>query len=208
MPTTTRDVATESQIVEIFLQAVLNRRTVHIRYRSPYRTDESSRTISPLGLFADRDLWYLVGRRLGETGEPRLWRADRVLEIRPQTRPAETEPTFDVRRLLDRAWLTAAMTDWEREARVTIRLNAPQLERLRRDWYYGRATFTHVEENRFEMTFGQDDRLAVLELVRWLGPGAELIEPAAWRTDLRVELTEMVDLYVDFGTRSMSRTEG
>jgi predicted DNA-binding transcriptional regulator YafY len=205
--TPTRDIAAESQIVETYLQAVLNRRTVHIRYRSPYRPAESSRTVSPLGLFADRDLWYLVGRRLGETGEPRLWRADRVLEIRLQTRPAETDPTFDVRHLLDRAWLTTAMTDWERESRVTIRLTAPQLARLRRDWYYGRATFTPADDGHVEMTFGQDDPQAVLELVRWLGPGAELIEPAPWRDHLRAELSEMIAAYADSGTRSISRTE-
>jgi hypothetical protein len=37
----------------------------------------------------------------------------------------------------------------------------------------------------------------VLELVRWLGPGAELVAPAAWRMALGVELAEMLDVYAD-----------
>jgi hypothetical protein len=45
------------------------------------------------------------------------------------------------------------------------------------------------------MTYGENDRASVLELVRWLGPGAELLEPAAWRATLRDELRAMSALY-------------
>ncbi len=31
------------------------------------------------------------------------------------------------------------------------------------------------------MTFGEQNPTIVLELLRWLGPGAELLEPHAWR---------------------------
>ena len=40
------------------------------------------------------------------------------------------------------------------------------------------------------MTIGERD--LVLSLVRWLGPGAELLTPAAWRDALREELTAML----------------
>jgi len=39
------------------------------------------------------------------------------------------------------------------------------------------------------------NRASVLELVRWLGPGAELLEPAAWRATLRDELSQMATAY-------------
>ena len=35
----------------------------------------------------------------------------------------------------------------------------------------------------------------VLELVRWLGPGAELLEPAEWRAALKDELRAMAERY-------------
>jgi hypothetical protein len=47
------------------------------------------------------------------------------------------------------------------------------------------------------MTFGESDRSVVLELLRWLGPGAELIEPRAWRHALRDELSKMLAIYID-----------
>jgi hypothetical protein len=39
----------------------------------------------------------------------------------------------------------------------------------------------------------------VLELLRWLGPGAELLDPAAWRSALRDELLAMAALYEGSG---------
>jgi predicted DNA-binding transcriptional regulator YafY len=189
--TARRDVANEGRVVEVFLEAALNRRTVYLRYRSPYRPAATARSVLPRGIFADRDLWYLVGAPTGGGSAARLWRADRVLEIRAQTRPTEVDPAFDVRRLLDRRWLAMAMTEWTRQSRVTIRLTAAQAERLGRDWYYGRAAFTATGDGRIELTFGEDEATVVMELMRWLGPGAELIEPVAWRSLLGEELEEM-----------------
>jgi hypothetical protein len=46
------------------------------------------------------------------------------------------------------------------------------------------------------MTLSEVDQAVVLELVRWLGPGAELLEPVAWREVLDAELRAMLQLYV------------
>jgi hypothetical protein len=45
------------------------------------------------------------------------------------------------------------------------------------------------------MKFGENDPKNVLALLRWLGPGAELIEPETWRGLVREELQQMLDLY-------------
>ncbi len=45
------------------------------------------------------------------------------------------------------------------------------------------------------MTYGENDRASVLDLVRWLGTGAELLEPTAWRASLRDELHAMAAVY-------------
>lgn len=194
-PWTGHDLVRESQTIEVFLQSVLQRRMVEIRYSSPYRATESRSVVSPLGILADRDLWYLVGRKRDATGEPRMWRADRVLEIRSQTRSAGPDPSFDVRRLLNRAWLRGAMAQWAEESPVRIRVTPGQITRLRQDWYYSRATFSESPDGRFEMTLGQDNPAMVLDLIRWLGPGAELIEPVAWRSMLAAELAAMANAY-------------
>ena len=54
------------------------------------------------------------------------------------------------------------------------------------------------------MTFGESDRDVVLELLRWLGPGAELLEPAAWRARVRAELQTMLQAHADKPATSQS----
>jgi predicted DNA-binding transcriptional regulator YafY len=189
--------ADEGAIVGVFLQAVLERRMVALDYRSPYRAAAQSSTVIPCGVLWDRDRWYLVGRRAGRGEAARMWRADRVLAISASTFPALVDSEFDVRSLLQRSWLRSAMTQWARESPVVIRLSRMQAERLKQDWYYRQARFEELSEDRVVMTFGEDDRDVVLELLRWLGPGAELIEPEAWRAALRAELRQMLAVYAE-----------
>jgi predicted DNA-binding transcriptional regulator YafY len=100
-----------------------------------------------------------------------------------------------VRNHLGRAWLREAMAQWARSSPVKIRMKRDQAERLAADWYFRFAQFEASGVDATVMTYGENDRASVLELVRWLGPGAELLEPAAWRATLRDELRAMSALY-------------
>ena len=187
----------EAETTTIFVQAVLDRRCVLLRYRSPYKARAEHLFAEPLGMFWDRDHWYLVGRPTGQEQGSRLWRADRVLDITPHTQEASAHPDFDVQKLLDRHWLKAAMQQWAQEAPVRIRLSQQQAERLEKDWYYQHALFEQLSDDGVVMTFGEEDQQVVLELLRWLGPGAELLEPVAWRAVMRAELTRMLANYAE-----------
>ncbi|HKW21768.1 MAG TPA: WYL domain-containing protein [Ktedonobacterales bacterium] len=70
------------------------------------------------------------------------------------------------------------------------RIGKRRARRLRQDWYYRFANYEPDGDGRVIMTIGERD--LVLSLVRWLGPGAELLTPAAWRDALREELTAML----------------
>jgi predicted DNA-binding transcriptional regulator YafY len=143
-------------------------------------------------LFSDRDRWYLVGKKSGSAEHERLWRADRVELLKARTVPTEDGQEFDVRKLLGRAWLRKAMADWNHESPVRIRVSRKQAERLRQDWYYQYASYEDLPDGQVVVTFGEDNRDAVLELVRWLGPGAELLAPEEWRAVLKAELEQMI----------------
>jgi hypothetical protein len=45
------------------------------------------------------------------------------------------------------------------------------------------------------VTFGEDNPAVVFALLRWLGPGAVLVEPAAWRAAFKAELLRMAATY-------------
>ena len=87
------------------------------------------------------------------------------------------------------------MEQWQQNAPVVIRLTRPQSERLQRDWYYQHARFEEGVDNQLTMTFGEENRAVVFELLRWLGPGTELLEPKAWREQIKEELQQMLSVY-------------
>ena len=118
-----------------------------------------------------------------------------VLVIKPDKPLPESDSNFDVATLLGRQWLGKAMARWADEAPVKIQLTPAQAERLKRDWYYGHARYEDLPDGKIVMTYGEGNREFVFELVRWLGPEAELLEPGAWRAALREELKEMAAKY-------------
>jgi len=151
----------------------------------------------PQGLLWDRERWYLIGRKLGGSapGSQRFWRADRVAGMRGTTLKAAPSPGFDVRRHLGRRWLGDAMIAWAKSSPVRIRMTVEQAERLGRDWFFGFGQFARTGPDEMTMVYGEVDAAKALELVRWLGPGAELLEPAAWRARLAAEFRALSAVY-------------
>lgn len=186
---------TEDSVITVFLQALLEKRSLALHYRSPYGPEASNVLIFPRGLVWDRDRWYLIGPKVGRNDEARLWRADRVLAIKPDKPLSDPDSDFDVETLLGRQWLSKAMSRWAEESPVKIRLTSAQAERLKGDWYYGHARYEALPGGEALMTFGESNRAFVFELLRWLGLGAELLEPQVWRAALREELKEMLGRY-------------
>ena len=88
------------------------------------------------------------------------------------------------------------MRMWREEAPVRIQLTPAQAERLQQDWYYRQAHFEADGNNQVIMTFGEDNREMVLALLRWLGPGAVLLEPGEWQQQIVAELQQMLAAYV------------
>ena len=191
----------EQHAIDTFLQALLDGTNVALDYRSPYRPASDTIAAVPRGLFWDRDRWYLVGDRIEPAPGRRLWRADRVLAIRQIERRSDETP-FDIQRLLGRAWLTGAMDQWAEDAPVRIRLTRTQAELLQADWYYRHARYEERPDGDVVICFGQDQQSVVLELLRWLGPGAELLEPAEWRAAIRDDLRQMLAMYQEHGSPS------
>jgi predicted DNA-binding transcriptional regulator YafY len=183
--------APESDAVTTFLQALLDGRMVRLSYRSPYREHPVEALVRPSALVWDRDRWYLVSQSPTDPARPRMWRADRVRGIAPDVATAPADP-FDVRTLLDRSWLDEAMAEWQKQAPVELHVTTAQAAKLQRDWYYSHAQFAPLPGGRVRVRFGEQDAAVVTALVRWLGPGAELHEPVAWRAILSGDLEALL----------------
>ncbi|WP_428645235.1 WYL domain-containing protein, partial [Roseibium sp.] len=89
-----------------------------------------------------------------------------------------------------------AMRRWEQEEEIAEILITPaQAKKLSADWYYRHAVFTPAKDGRILVSIPSTDRARILPLVRWLGPGTELIGPEALRQELADELQAMAALY-------------
>jgi hypothetical protein len=83
------------------------------------------------------------------------------------------------------------MAAWNRRAPVRIRLTLRQARRLQADWYFRYAAYAADGSDHLILSYGESDRALAFELVRWLGPEAELLSPVEWRAALGDELRAM-----------------
>jgi predicted DNA-binding transcriptional regulator YafY len=189
----TEALASEVAALDVFLRALFDGHTVKLEYDSPYRDGLERLEAIPLGVLWDRDRWYLIGQQSGQA-RMRNWRADRVTQAERYANQRQAIAGFDVRTLLERRWLESAMKTWIDSSPVRIRMTAIQAQRLQGDWYYRHAQF-ETQADVTVMTYGENDAELAMNLVRWLGPGAELLEPEAWRERMRLDLQAMLEAH-------------
>jgi predicted DNA-binding transcriptional regulator YafY len=188
-------------VVDGFLQALLTEKRVRFTHRTPYRgRPERVFEAEPRAILWDRDRWYLAGRLTWasdgsadrEDRPLRLWRAHRIVALEVTGFGFRDDRSVDIRDLLGRGWLDDAMRRWEAEGpTAAIRLTAAQADLLGRDWYYRHGRYEDRPDGSVMLRLPTESAEELLPLMRWLGPGAELIEPADLRRRLADELAAM-----------------
>lgn len=185
------------KVLDGFMLGLLESRRVRFDYANPARAEVRAHDVEPHGVLFDRDLWYLAGRCV-DTDIQKIYRADRALNVEVSGFRYRPPKDFSVQSLLGGAWLARAMRRWENEGPVTqIRITAKQAKRLGADWYYKHAVFTPAEDGHVLVSIPDTSHSRIMPLVRWLGPGAELIGPENLRRDLAEELKALAATHSD-----------
>lgn len=178
-----------------FMAGILDSRRVRFNHVNPVRNSVKAHDVEPRGVLFDRDLWYLAGRCV-DTDTLKVYRADRVRGLEISGMFFRPDKNFSIKSLLGGAWLSRAMRRWEQEEAIAEILITPaQAKRLSADWYYRHAVFTPAGEGRVLISIPSTDRARILPLVRWLGPGAELLGPEDLREELAAEMEALAGLY-------------
>ncbi|WP_428687772.1 helix-turn-helix transcriptional regulator [Roseibium sp.] len=178
-----------------FMAGILDSKRVRFDHVNPARRTVKAHDVEPYGVMFDRDLWYLAGRCV-DTDLLKVYRADRVRNLEISGLFFRPDRKFSIQNLLGGAWLSQAMRRWEQEEEIAEILITPaQAKKLSADWYYRHAVFTPAKDGRILVSIPSTDRARILPLVRWLGPGTELIGPEALRQELADELQAMAALY-------------
>lgn len=178
-----------------FMAGILDSKRVRFDHVNPSRNSAKSHDVEPYGVMFDRDLWYLAGRCV-DTEMVKVYRADRVRDLEISGLFFRPDKTFSIKTMLGGAWLSQAMRRWEQEEEIAkILITAHQAKKLSADWYYRHAVFTPAGEGKILVSIPSTDRARILPLVRWLGPGAELLSPDGLRLELMNELASLSALY-------------
>ncbi len=178
-----------------FMAGILDGKRVRFEHFNPSRQTVKAHDVEPRGIMFDRDLWYLAGRCV-DTDLLKVYRADRVRDLEVSGLFFRPDKNFSIQSLLGGAWLSDAMRRWEQEEKIAkILITARQARKLSADWYYRHAVFTPAGDGRVQVSVPSTDRARILPLVRWLGPGAELVGPEDLRREFAGELNAMAALY-------------
>ncbi|WP_298983008.1 WYL domain-containing protein [uncultured Roseibium sp.] len=178
-----------------FMAGILDSKRVRFEHVNPSRRTVKSHDVEPFGVMFDRDLWYLAGRCV-DTDLLKVYRADRVRSLEVSGLFFRPDKDFSIKSLTGGAWLSQAMRRWEKEEDIAEILITPhQARKLSADWYYRHAIFTPAEDGRVLISIPSTERARILPLVRWLGPGAELLGPENLRQELAEELGVLKSLY-------------
>ncbi|MBG6178648.1 MAG: WYL domain-containing protein [Roseibium album] len=178
-----------------FMSGILDSKRVRFEHVNPSRNSAKGHDVEPYGVMFDRDLWYLAGRCV-DTEMVKVYRADRVRDLEISGLFFRPDKNFSIKTMLGGAWLSQAMRRWEQEEEIAkILITAKQAKKLSADWYYRHAVFTPAGEGKILVSIPSTDRARILPLVRWLGPGAELLSPDALRLELSEEYAALTVLY-------------
>ncbi|AXS40357.1 WYL domain-containing protein [Breoghania sp. L-A4] len=174
-----------------FMEGLLAGRRVRFEHTNPARDAPRPHEVEPYGILFDRDHWYLAGRSV-DADDLRIYRADRVSNIEITGFRFRPDKNFSIQDLLGGAWLARAMRRWEQEDTIVqIRVRPEQAAKLSLDWYYRHAAFTPDGDGNVLISIPRNDPAVIFPLVRWLGPGAELLAPVHLREQLAAELEAM-----------------
>jgi len=171
-------------------QGVLEKRTLSMRYRTGRTGEESTRRIDPYKVWYHGGALYVIGHD-HRSGEIRTFSVDRILEIE------DTAETFDVDPSFDFDAYTASSFGVVAEPAVPIRI------RFSAEWAsYVKEREWHASQSTRELPDGGVELLMEVggsrELANWVlsfGGGAEVIEPAALREEVRASLEAALARY-------------
>jgi predicted DNA-binding transcriptional regulator YafY len=91
----------------------------HVRLRMSYRDSADDRVVDPYGLVAKAGVWYLIA---AQGGEPRLYRASRIVAARLLDEPADQPEGLDVEAL----WSQLRSRVEDRPGRVPVSLRVKE----------------------------------------------------------------------------------
>ena len=175
--------------VETINRALKEGLVLEFAYRKPSRRPEE-KEVEPYGLCYQGKFWYLVGF-CRKYRDHRIYRTDRIRDLRPTRKKFRRDPEFDLRKY------------WQRDLPEKYRTNgtlariafdpalAPEIKKA--PWACGELKT--LPNGRLEVSFRTFDRERLAGFVLGFGAKAELLEPEDVRARVRSSLRSALEQY-------------
>jgi predicted DNA-binding transcriptional regulator YafY len=176
--------------IEALNQAVLGRQVLRIRYRNGQTGEESSRDLDPYHVWYQRGGLYVIGfdhhRR-----EIRTFAVDRILEIEPTRTPFQIREGFD----FDAWTATNFGVVIEPASRVRVRFGRERATQVRERIWHASQQIEERTDGGVDLTMEVGGSSELTDWILAFGPGAEVLEPAGLRAQVREALENAAALY-------------
>jgi predicted DNA-binding transcriptional regulator YafY len=176
--------------IALLNQAVLEQRTLRIRYRTGSTGALSTRELDPYRVWYRSGGLYVVGLD-HKSKEIRTFAVDRIQAASATTRRFEPDPSFDFEATMGASFGVIA------EPAVTVRI------RFERRWagyveervWHASQELTRLSDGRVELTMQVGGTADLRTWILSFGSGAEAIEPEVLREEVTKELAEALERY-------------
>lgn len=183
LPGPHKSYASNRETIRVLNQAVLDRETLRIRYRTGATGKTSSRDLDPYRVWYRSGGLYVVGLD-HRSGEIRTFAVDRILALDGAGRRFTPRPDFDFDAYVGSSFGVVH----EPATKVRIRFEKSWAPYVSERTWHPSQSFTPLAGGRIELAMEVGGTLEIRSWVLSFGAGAEVLEPDALRLDVAREL--------------------
>jgi predicted DNA-binding transcriptional regulator YafY len=176
--------------IEALNRAVLGRQVLKIRYRNGQTGEESSRELDPYHVWYQRGGLYVIGFD-HHRAEIRTFAVDRILSVEPTGTPFRIREGFD----FDAWTATNFGVVIEPASRVRVRFTPERATQVRERTWHASQQIVERSDGGVDLTMEVGGSSELTDWILAFGPGAEVLEPAALRAQVREGLEGAAALY-------------
>ena len=184
------DYAAMRDTIRVLNEAVLARRTVAIEYRTGRTGRESQRDLDPYRIWYRAGALFVVGHD-HHSGEVRTFAVQRIRSITPSERRFEVPASFDFDAYVGGAFGVIH----EPPMKVRIRFDKRWADWVAERTWHASQKLERRAGGALEFSMEVGGAADVRTWVLSFGAGAEVIEPASLREDVKRELTKAAARY-------------
>jgi predicted DNA-binding transcriptional regulator YafY len=176
--------------IRVLNDAVVGRRTVHMRYRTGRTGQTATRDLDPYRVWYRSGGLYVVGLD-HRSGEIRTFAVDRIGALEASDRRFRVRDGFDFDAYIGGSFGVVA----EPAVQVRIRFEGTWCNYVEERTWHPSQTLSRLADGRLELAMEVGGTSELRAWILSFGPGAEVVEPEALRAEVARDLADALTRY-------------